>query len=344
MDSLRLLKSAMHSPRNLVPDFIRKVMTITPHLVNLSHLDINSSELPPKYDLRPLCNAFWTAFGTHLRCLTLGGNVESFRAIMETAPILPALSELRLEFTDNIFRLREVDSPLPAGDGIIMEMLASFVNGLSPHLEGLRIWSWATELEMSSFFSGLTIFPKLQYFGLRMFFDNTARDASGLRNILWNHSATLNAIDLRLNSSRLQLNTEQEEPLARFLVQCVADQRCFSQARSLDIYPTISSQGTEIVLTALKRISNTLTRLTIRDRYLGDEEALSIIDVASECLHLKYLRLNVFKFSIGIMDRLAARLPNLETLWISVGILVPQNDVTTLGVRASGGHWSWNTS
>ncbi|KAF9478306.1 hypothetical protein BDN70DRAFT_789897, partial [Pholiota conissans] len=319
-DGLNFLRKLAHRPKgDRIPNFMQQLTSLNPKLINLRHLNIDTSELPPKYDLCMLCTSFWANLGANLR----------------SRPVLPALSELKLEFTGNIFQFREdgFDADFQAQDVQVMEMLARFVNTLSPSLEGLRIWSWAADLDTSHFFLGLAVFPKLQYLGVRMSFDRALRDPEGLKNVLWNHAPTLQKIELRLNPSRFHLNADSEDPMCRWLQQCLTDERCFSQVSFLDFYPTTTAEGTSIVLDAVKRISNTAIRIILRDRYLQHDEALSVIDAASECMWLRFLRMNVFRFDIDMLDRLAEKLPNLEGLWISIGDHVQPNDITTFGAE-----------
>ena len=73
-----------------------------------------------------------------------------------------------------------------------------------------------------------------------------------------------------------------------------------------------------IVLASVKRASATLHKLIIRDRYLNKTEMLTIINALRKCKGLRYLRVNVLELDIDVLDLMAAHLPSLQGLSLSV--------------------------
>ena len=59
--------------------------------------------------------------------------------------------------------------------------------------------------------------------------------------------------------------------------------------------------------------------LIVRDRYLQDQEVITVIDAASSCHNLTYLKMNIRRLDVGLTDTLALRLPRINRLWLSIG-------------------------
>jgi hypothetical protein len=58
---------------------------------------------------------------------------------------------------------------------------------------------------------------------------------------------------------------------------CLSDEKIFSQLRALDIYPTTIPTSLDVLLSFIESNSDTLEKLTIRDRYLHQTEASDVI-------------------------------------------------------------------
>ncbi|KJA20597.1 hypothetical protein HYPSUDRAFT_43107 [Hypholoma sublateritium FD-334 SS-4] len=315
--TLASLKTALnHSRKATLTDFVTELVACVPTFTNVRDLTIDCWDFPQAdgYDLSSIYKGFWAAFGNNLECLTLMGNLESHNSVISSAPTLSsALRHLRIDFGENLY-----GSNPDTHHEILASVIAPFVRRLSPHLEGLKIWCWAT-LDMSPFFAACNSFPQLEYLAVRMAFDKTLREPSGLGALLCNTAKTVRQLEMRLNPSQFHTNVALEAELGRWLLECLSDEQCMLQVRELDLYPTSTGDGLAVVLTSVGRVSTTLRRLIIRDRYLVHTEVLEIIDALSACRGLRYLRMNVLRLDIDIMDRMAARLPSLEGLWLSLG-------------------------
>jgi hypothetical protein len=171
----------------------------------------------------------------------------------------------------------------------------------------------------------------LEYLNVRMAFNKALRDPSGLKELLCGCSATLLQLDLRLNPSGLPMNPIWEEPLSQWLAECVADERCVAHLRSLDIYPTNMAAGIDDLLSCINRAARTLTHLTVRDRYFQPAEAALVVDAAAKCAGLRYLRLNVWRLDVTLLDLLAKKVPALQQIWLSVGEALSNNEHGGLG-------------
>ena len=144
-------------------------------------------------------------------------------------------------------------------------------------------------------------------------------DTSGLQALLHSSGKKLRSLEMRLNQSRqIHMNTEIEVRLRNWLLERLNDVQCMSQVRELDLYPTRMLDGLAIVLASVKRASATLHKLIIRDRYLNKTEMLTIINALRKCKGLRYLRVNVLELDIDVLDLMAAHLPSLQGLSLSV--------------------------
>jgi hypothetical protein len=308
-------------------ELINEILNIADKLVNVRELCINLWDLPPLYDLQSLFSSFWSSFGPKLYTLSLCGILEDFRTLVNSNPVLGSLRKLQVGFTDI--------SPLDAtkveeSRTILIGNLLPFINSLAPHLLSLGLWSWAS-LDLSTFFSQLAPFPCLNALHVRTPFNTAFRDASGLKGLICDSSSTLQKIDLRLNLSRLTGDPSTEELLSRWLLECISDERFFSNLEVLDIYPTYMAAGMEFLLGCIQRTSTNLVELTVRDRYLQDREIKTVIDAASSCRNLTFLQINIWRLDVAFTDRLALKLPRINRLWLSIGEN-PANDPNYLTV------------
>ena len=308
-------KSSQPQPIKLATtDLINEILKITNKLVNVRELYIDLWNLPPLYDLQPLFSSFWSSFGPKLYTLSLSGILEDFRTLINSNPILGGLQELRVEFTLDYIDALQIE----ASRAILVEVLLPFINSLAPHLLSLRLWSWAT-FDLSTFFSQLAPFPGLKALNVRTPFNKAFGDASGLKDLICDSSSTLKRVDLRLNPAGLTVDPSTEEPLSRWLLECISDERFFSKLQVLDIYPTNMAAGMEFLLGCIQRTSANLVELIVRDRYLQDREIKTVIDAASSCPNLTCLRMNIRRLDVAFTDSLALKLPRINRLWLSIG-------------------------
>ena len=295
-------------------ELINEIINIANKLVNVRELYIDLWNLPPLYDLQPLFSSFWSSFGPKLHTLSLSGILEDFRTLIDSNPIIGSLRELRVEFTHSRIDADQIE----ASRAILVDVLLPFINSLAPHLLSLRLWSWAS-FDLSTFFSQLAPLPGLKALNVRTPFNTAFGDASGLKGLICDSSDTLQRVDLRLNPVGSTVDPSSEEPLSRWLLECISDERFFSKVQVLDIYPTNMAAGMEFLLGCIQRTSTNLVELIVRDRYLQDREITTVIDAASSCCNLTYLRMNIRRLDVAFTDRLALKLPRINRLWLSIG-------------------------
>jgi hypothetical protein len=312
-------KSSQPQPiKQATPDLINEILNITNKLVNVRELYIDLRNLPPLYDLQPLFSSFWSSFGPKLYTLSLSGNLEDFRTLIDSNPILGSLRELRVEFAHSYITPVIDAIQAEASRAILVDVLLPFINNLAPHLSSLRLWSWAP-FDLSTFFSQLAPFPGLNALNVRIPFNTAFGDASGLKDLICDSSDTLQRVHLRLSPTGLTVDPSSEEPLSRWLLECISDERFFSKLQVLDIYPTNMAAGMGFLLGCIQRTSTNLVELIVRDRYLQDREIKTVIDAASSCHNLTHLKMNVRRLDVALTDRLALKLPRINRLWLSIG-------------------------
>jgi hypothetical protein len=113
---------------------------------------------------------------------------------------------------------------------------------------------------------------------------------------------------------------------SRLFMDCAADEICFSYLRSLKINPTGPAR-TDILCKAIQRAASTLQELVIYDVELSQEEAFIVVNALSQCSRLMYLRFQLNKLDVAMIDSMAKNLPGLKRLdiWWNVTGQLPRD-------------------
>jgi hypothetical protein len=299
-------------------ELVKGLIIVLPGLVNVEEFTIDSWNWPPEFDLAPFFAAAWSGFGKTVRKVSLGGSLEGFRALITSKPQFDSVQELDLEFTNNLNGRSRSD---PVDDeAILFYYVAPFINSVGSHLRSLRIWSWATA-DLSTFFQHLGPFPVLHSFGVRAAFNRSFRDdPSGLTQLLRNTAPTLRELELRLNpSGAIFSETTHDVMLCEWLSQTItSDDTIAAGLRTLQFYPTVSAGGCDVLLDCIKRSANTLKQLLVRDRYLHYEEIERLTHGFASHAELTYLRINVWRLTVDLIDLLAKNFTGLERLTLNI--------------------------
>ncbi|KAG6832780.1 hypothetical protein H0H92_009398 [Tricholoma furcatifolium] len=97
---------SIKGPPTSFREFLEELMALFPTMINITFFHVYACQnLYKDYDLPKFFSAAWSGFGRSIRTLLLGGNLESFKVMLGTQPTLPALRDLRLEFTDILHTL-----------------------------------------------------------------------------------------------------------------------------------------------------------------------------------------------------------------------------------------------
>ena len=284
-----------------VTGLIKDIIKITNKLVNVRELYIELWDFTPSYDPQPLFSSFWSSFGPKLHTLSLEGTLENFRTLFTNSK-LDGLQQLCFDFRP--------------GWANAVDVLLSFINSLAPHLLSLRLWS-RVSLDLSPFFAQLAPFPDLKTLIIKTPFKKAFGDTLGLDDLICNRSGTVQKVYLFLNPDGLTVDSE--EPLSRWFLECISDDKRFSDLlQILDLYPTDMVAGMEFLLDCIEWTARSLAELNARDRYLQDRGIEAIINVASSYSNLIHLKVNIRKLDVVLTDHLALKLPKIDRLRLSI--------------------------
>lgn len=334
-DPLSKSSSPIPTSRTLSPfdDIISHLIAVFPGMVNLRDFSIDPRVFPPSFDSEPLFSAAWSSFGHQLHRVSFGGNLEGYKRLISSNPPFKAVRELSLEFTDN-------QPPNQAADLLILsDLVVPFINNMSPHLRLLKVWSWASA-DLSSFFTRLGSFPELQDLSIRAPFNKSFRtDPSGLTQLLCSTVSTLRRLDLRLNPKGLVVDLTSERLLSEWMLERTSDEHSFSNLHAIQMYPTSLPAGFQTLLVSIQRSSETLTKLSVRERYLHHEEIESIVTALPLHNRLTSLRLNIWILQARVIDLLAKNLPCLHQLTLNIGNrYVTESDSSLVSFLPAGPH------
>jgi hypothetical protein len=231
----------------------------------------------------------------------------------------------------------ELDSTAGAAVvGILVGSVAPFINSLAPQLQSLKMWSLWT-LDLSPLFAHLTVFPHLSNFHLRAPFNKAFPDPTGLTRLLQSNSASLKKVELRLNPSGSVMDPTSEERLGQWMLSHNEFPSILADLDFLRIFPTTLRSGFDALVMYTQRSADTLTTLAVKDRYLDlNEVATLILPVSHRGANqgLRFLRLNVRRWSVELFELLASKLPGLQSLSLYVGGSHPNRATTEVGYRS----------
>ncbi|KAJ7227271.1 hypothetical protein GGX14DRAFT_629141 [Mycena pura] len=306
---------------------IESLILVFPGLVNLTCFEFEAWDMAPEHNLQRFFRSAWAAFGRQLRTLSVGGRPKTYRQIVASKPELVSCTALSLQFA------HESEAKASAAvEDIMVESVAPFINGLSSHLESLKIWSLLA-LDLSALFLHLGHFPRLHDFHLLAQFNNAFSNPMGLTGLLEVNSSSLDTVTLRLNPAGNSMDPSTEQQLAQWLLSHQAHPSVMRNLKTLNMYPTTLSSGFDALVMYLQRSTDSLTSLAVKDRYLSLDEVETLLSPVAHRVAddgLKSLRLNVRAWSADLFDLLASRLPGLKSLSLYVGGSQPHHAATKL--------------
>ncbi|KAJ7285070.1 hypothetical protein C8J57DRAFT_1290355 [Mycena rebaudengoi] len=310
-----------------VEDVIDALILVFPGLTNLTHFEVESWDMPLEYDLQRFFRGAWSSFGQQLKAISMAGRTEAWRQFVVSGPQLNSCEALSMQFT------HELDSTAGAAVvGILVGSVAPFINSLAPQLQSLKMWSLWT-LDLSPLFAHLTVFPHLSNFHLRAPFNKAFPDPTGLTRLLQSNSASLKKVELRLNPSGSVMDPTSEERLGQWMLSHNEFPSILADLDFLRIFPTTLRSGFDALVMYTQRSADTLTTLAVKDRYLDlNEVATLILPVSHRGANqgLRFLRLNVRRWSVELFELLASKLPGLQSLSLYVGGSHPNRATTEI--------------
>ncbi|KAJ7274317.1 hypothetical protein B0H12DRAFT_1176056 [Mycena haematopus] len=310
-------------PPPSLEDVVDSLILVFGGLTNLTSFEVESFNLSPEYDMQSFFRSAWSAFGRQVKYISVAGRPETFRQFVASDPRPDSCTALSLHFS------QELDTMAAAVDGIL---LAPFINSLAPQLRALEIWSWST-LDLSTLFLNLGQFAQLHIFHLRTPFNKAFSNPTGLTTFLEANSATLDIVELRLNPAGSGADPNLEQLLSQWFSSHQANSSVLANLKVLRMYPTTLSTGFDALVMYMERSANTLTTLSVKDRYLNLDEIEALIAPVSRRAAdqgLEVLRLHVRVWNAELFDLLALKLPGLKSLSLFVGGSHPQRAATEL--------------
>lgn len=313
-------------------DVVNTLHAITPLLLNIRDITIMTSyglSYSISYPLlRNLLSSFSGSSGSSLHRLSLEGTLDEFSTLLGSNPTFNNLEELNLVFKET-HSLSDSNWDI----NLLISIVTPFINSLCYHLQILSIKSYFA-LDLSEFFTTLTLFPLLWKLDVRTAFHKTLHYPLSMITFIANHSHTLRDLGLpMIPLQRFSPDMEHHEALREWLVRLVADDKCLVRLQCLEIYPTKTVVGLDILLACIRRASNSLREIHIRGRFFSPHETCLILDTLSHCNNLQALGFNTCRLEIQLFDALAAKLPHVERI-----VMLIDNDFQedqTRGISAS---------
>ncbi|KAF9478303.1 hypothetical protein BDN70DRAFT_921979 [Pholiota conissans] len=333
IDFLRKRPSLRFIPKAAFNDVINTLLAVTPQMINLRELTIKTS-----YSVRPLLSQSISASypllrnllstfsgsvcGHTLRKLWLEATLDEFSTLVGSNPSFQGLQRLDLVLKETQSETDHVDYDR----NLLMNILAPFLNGLSSHLEELSLKSYSS-FDLSDFFASLAHFPCLTNLDVRMAFYKTLRYPTSMTEFIARHSETLQALALPLILlQRFAPDLEFHEALKDWLVEFIANVRVLDQVQMLEIYPTRTPEGLDVLLRCIRRTSKNLREIHIRGRFFTPQETNLILDGLSHCDNLNSLAFNTLKLEARLFDSLASKIPQVERIVMMIENQASEDD------------------
>lgn len=291
-------------------------------MVNVMEYNFEWRDLPLNKDTSKFLSSARKAFGGSLRKLVLRAEILKFQEILAITDFEEHLDELdfHFDYTPAVGASQaDADACKVAQAQGLLNTIVPFLDIRRSVLRSLAISSSA-QVDLSAFFQALGSFPRLRSFSARIWFDNThLSDPSGLINLLTTHSTTLLNVELKPNwptnlipfsTRNMSLENLQISwgPTKELLLSNV---RALYGLESL----TLHCHNVEKILPLLHRSRDTLTRLSLINRYLKFDEVKAVAQLFSHRDYsLKSLHIEVLDMSADLIGLLATTLRGLLSL------------------------------
>jgi len=222
----------------------------------------------------------------------------------------------------------------------LMDTIIPFISYRKESLRSLRISS-SSSIDLSEFFNALPHLPNLRRFGVQISFDKVSRlsDPFGMLRLLHSSARSLLHISFAptwpdqhpLNIyGRTDVLKHKRREWAPINEKLLAAPATLSSLESLEI-PYLSSSKT---IPLIQRSADTLTSLSLTDRFLTLEEVTEVVGLfAHRPFEMQHLHIEVMRYTLGLFQMLATRLPNLYSLVVvfsnALDADVPVSNITS---------------
>ena len=224
----------------------------------------------------------------------------------------------------------------------VMDTIIPFINYRKESLRSLRISS-SSSIDLSEFFNALPHLPNLRQFGVQISFDKASRlsDPSGMLRLLHSSARSLlhisfaptwpdqHPVNISGRTDALKHKRREWTPINKKLLAAPAT---LSSLESLEI-PYLSSSQT---IPLIQRSADTLTSLTLTDRFLTLEEVTEVVGLFTHRpFEMQHLHVEVIQYGLGLFQMLATRLPDLYSLVVVFSNALETADVPVSNIRPS---------
>ena len=291
-------------------------------MVNVTEYNFEWRDLPLNENTSKFLSSARKAFGGSLRKLVLRAEILKFQEILAITDFEEHLEELdfHFDYTPAVGASpADVDACKVAQAHGLLNTIVPFLNARRSVLRSLAISSSA-QVDLSAFFHALGCFPRLRSFSARIWFDDThLSDPSGLVNLLATHSTTLLNVELRPNwpTDPIPFSTRNISLEKLQISWGPTEQLLLSNVKALFGLEslTLHCHNVEKTLPLLRRSRDTLTRLSLINRYLKFEEVKAVAQLFSHRDYsLKSLHIEVLDMSAYLIGLVATTLPGLLSL------------------------------
>ncbi|KAF9530717.1 hypothetical protein CPB83DRAFT_850185 [Crepidotus variabilis] len=340
INSRDLFFSSFNIPKTLKPLFRSRgglgegklVETLSPKLIlslmavaiegmaNATVLDFEWRDLPLNKDTSVFLTATRKTFGPSLRRLALQAPIIMFKELLAIADF-PHLDELAFYFDYALeSKTRKERKPVEASAELqeLLNTLIPFITRRRSTLRTLHISS-SSSSDLSIFFLRLPDLPGLRRLNLEIRFDESHLvDSSGILKFL----QTSSLLHVRLKppitissdvhaDGRDTTSTRRDNGWAQLNQKILGHVGCLRRLESLEL-PFLSLEKT---LPLIRRSSDTLTALTLTNKFLSLSEVTEVIHLFHHRpFDLQHLHLEVVSLELVILKLLALRVPNLFSL------------------------------
>ncbi|KAF5316707.1 hypothetical protein D9619_006754 [Psilocybe cf. subviscida] len=308
------LQNAQLTPVHPFHRLITGLLECTPHLINVSAFNFQLVNIEPRmpinHTLHSLLATSWKSFGHNLRSLSLSTKLEDFHNSSFRSSEFSNLTHLEIKLYYGARAMKK----LRQDNALLVDVLAPFLTKLEPHLRSLKLILWAP-VDYSAFFSRLAAtaeFGSLRTLSLHIIdFDKNVHDHSGLRTFLCRSPRRrLRTLDLNI-----RVGNEEDLQVSHFLKECANEKAWLAEVDDLTMNPfNHNAVGTDALCRFIGAVSGSLTHLAFKEHPCSSRFAMSIVDALTHCEMLAVLELGLDSISIELVDRIAARLPNLHGL------------------------------
>lgn len=271
-------------------------------MVNVTVFDFEWRDLSLNPQTVPFFTSMQTAFDSSLRKLVLKAQISKFKELL-------ALANFRnIDQLDLTFDYQTIDKAKDV-QYVLCDTIVPFIEQRRTCLRSLAITSWAA-IDLSAFFARLPVMPGLRQLSIHIsFHEKVLSDTSSILSVLLNAKFTLLYVSFRITDSPLAMSQNWH----RLNDGLLAHRDCLRNLETLQI-PFSSTISTGPIIS---RSSETLTRLSLTNKYLSNHEISQVADVFEQRpFQLRHLHIGAHMVDYALIRLLSRKFLGLTSLII----------------------------